>query len=113
MLHARCAKLYLLILSDTHTSSSCVRVCHLQEGLTPIDARGYRVPRGEDIAIVAYLLEKARARRNWAKVRAVVHVYPYAMFWYAHACAQLCAPGGAWAERDRAAFDEEFRALRE
>ena len=44
-------------------------------------------------------------------VRAFVHVYPYAIFWHAHACTQLCAPGGKWAERDRAAFEEAFSEL--
>ena len=100
----------------THTphSSSCALVRHLQDGLAPIDFLVYRVAtRGGDTEIVTYLREKARARRHWAKVRALVHAYPYAIFWYAHACTQLCAPGGTWAERDRAAFDEEFGALRE
>ncbi len=78
-----------------------------QEGRTPLQLCGYRVVRDEDIAISAYLRE-ARARRHWAKVRALVHVYPYAFFWYAHSCTQLCATGGAWAERDRAAFEDEF-----
>ena len=66
-----------------------------------------------DIAISAYLRVKVRARRHWAMVRAFVQVYPYALFWYEDACARLCAPGGVWAERDRAAFDDEFGALRQ
>ena len=58
-------------------------------------------------------MEKARARRRWSMVRTFVQVYPYAIFWHAHACTQLCAPGGKWAERDRAAFEDEFSALRQ
>jgi len=53
-------------------------------------------------------LKTARIRRNWAKARAFVRVYPYAIFWGDHSCLQLCAPGGRWAERDRAAFEADF-----
>ena len=49
---------------------------------------------------------------NWTKVRAHVQdvylVRPYAFFWYEHACEKMCAPGGQWANRDRAAFETEF-----
>lgn len=53
-------------------------------------------------------LKTARVRSNWAKARAFVRVYPYAIFWGEHSCVQLCAPGGKWAERDRAAFEADF-----
>ena len=51
---------------------------------------------------------RVRARRNWATARAFVRVYPYALFWHMSMCKQLCAPGGKWAERDRAAFEADF-----
>ena len=53
-------------------------------------------------------VQRVRARRNWAKARAFVRVYPYALFWHMSMCKQLCAPGGKWAERDRAAFEADF-----
>jgi hypothetical protein len=56
------------------------------------------------------LHETARARRHWATARAFVHVYlvrPYALFWHEFVGERLCAPGGKWAELDRAAFVEE------
>jgi len=52
------------------------------------------------------------ARLHWATVRVQVRlVRPYALFWYAYAGKQLCAPGGKWADRDRVAFEEEFITL--
>jgi len=53
-------------------------------------------------------VQRVRACRNWAKARAFVRVYPYALFWHMSMCKQLCAPGGKWAERDRAAFEADF-----
>ena len=43
-------------------------------------------------------------------VRAFAHMHPYTVFWHAHAGKRICAPGGKWAKRDRAAF--EFIQLR-
>ena len=60
-------------------------------------------------------LKTHKARAHWAIARAFVQVYrvrPYALFWHAYAGEILCAPGGKWAERDRAAFEAEFGALR-
>ena len=53
--------------------------------------------------------KRARARRHWAKARAFVHIYPYALFWHTSMCEQFCAPGGKWAERDRTAFEADFK----
>lgn len=33
---------------------------------------------------------------------------PYAICWNEFVGERLCAPGGKWAERDRAAFEDEF-----
>ncbi len=38
-------------------------------------------------------------------------MYTYATFWYKHVGKQLCAPGCKWANRDRAAFEDEFNEL--
>ena len=54
------------------------------------------------------ILTATRARRNWAAVRELVHVKPYVIFWHAHVGQLLCAPGGKWAKRDLAAFEDEF-----
>ena len=57
-------------------------------------------------------LKRQRARINWATAR--VH-HPvarwYGWVWYEEACKSLYAPGGKWAERDRAAFEAEFSHL--
>ena len=51
-------------------------------------------------------LKRQRARLNWATAR-VYRVRWYGRFWYEY-CEKLCAPGGVWAERDRAAFEKDF-----
>jgi hypothetical protein len=83
-----------------------------QDGWTPI----FFAYVGKHTELAAWLelaqLKKARARRHWATARAFVQVYPYALFWHAYVGKQLCAPGGKWAEHDRAAFEEEFSELR-
>ena len=59
-------------------------------------------------------LKRERTRRRWGTARAFVHIYlvrPYALFWHAYVGEQLCAPGGKWAERDRAEFENEFIEL--
>jgi vacuolar protein 8 len=53
-------------------------------------------------------IQQARARNHWAIARAFVNMHACATFWYAHICKQLCAPGGKWAESDRASFEEDF-----
>jgi len=56
-------------------------------------------------------LKLMRARLHWATARAFVQVSlvrPYALFWYEDVVVKLCAPGGVWAERERAAFEAEF-----
>ena len=61
-------------------------------------------------------LKRKRSRLHWGTARAFVLVFlvrPYALFWHAYVGEQLCAPGGKWAARDRAAFEEEFCALRQ
>jgi hypothetical protein len=83
-----------------------------QNGHTPIE-----LPRcNGSTELVAWLeqaqLKKARACCHWATARAFVQVYPYALFWHAYVGKQLCAPGGKWAERDRAAFEEDFSEFR-
>ena len=58
--------------------------------------------------------KKKLVRFHWETARAFVHVYvvrPYALFWYEYTGKQLCAPGGKWAERDRAAFEADFNEL--
>lgn len=52
----------------------------------------------------------ARARHHWAIARAFGNMCASANFRYAHTqvCKQLCAPGGKWEERDRAAFEADF-----
>ena len=52
-------------------------------------------------------LKHRRARLHWATAR-VYRALPYARFWYEDVAEKLCAPGGVWAERDRAAFEAEF-----
>jgi hypothetical protein len=51
-------------------------------------------------------LKRQRARLHWATAR-VYRVRWYGRFWYEY-CEKLCAPGGIWEERDRAAFEEDF-----
>ncbi len=56
-------------------------------------------------------LKKKLTEYYWATARAFVDKYrvrPYALFWNEDACKSLCAPGGKWAELDRAAFEAEF-----
>ncbi len=56
-------------------------------------------------------LKRMRARLHWATARAYVHmrlVRPYALCWNEYVGERLCAPGGKWRERDRAAFEDEF-----
>jgi len=72
----------------------------------------YLLGRGSDAAMDIRMT--MRARRRWATARAFVQVYrvrPYALFWYADVGKQLCAPGGKWAQHDRAAFLAEFGEL--
>ena len=52
-------------------------------------------------------LKRKRARLHWATAR-VYRVRRYGRFWYEDVVVKLCAPGGVWAERDRAAFEAEF-----
>ena len=52
--------------------------------------------------------KRARALVQWKTVRFFVKTHPYAWHWYEHICIKLCAPGGAWAERDRSAFQVDF-----
>jgi len=52
-------------------------------------------------------LKRKRARLHWATAR-VYRVRWYGHCWYECALEKLCAPGGKWAERDRAAFEAEF-----
>lgn len=54
-------------------------------------------------------LKKMLAQMHWATARVYRPlVRSYGRFWYEEACKTLCAPGGKWAENDRAAFEEEF-----
>jgi HEAT repeat protein len=54
-------------------------------------------------------LKKMLAQMHWATARVYRPlVRSYGTFWYEEACKTLCAPGGKWAETDRAAFEEEF-----
>jgi len=56
-------------------------------------------------------LKRRRARLHWVTAREFVNVYlvrPYALFWHEYVGERLCAPGGKWVERDRAAFEDEF-----
>jgi hypothetical protein len=56
-------------------------------------------------------LKRMRARLHWTTMRAYMHtriVRPYAICWNEFVAERLCAPGGKWAERDRAAFEDEF-----
>jgi len=52
-------------------------------------------------------LKRKRVRLHWATAR-VYRVRWYGRFWYEDVLVKLCAPGGKWAERDRAAFEAEF-----
>jgi len=52
-------------------------------------------------------LKRKRARLHWATAR-VYRVRWYARCWYEDVLVKLCAPGGKWAEQDRAAFEVEF-----
>ena len=56
-------------------------------------------------------LKRTRVRLDCATKRAYVQmrlVRPYALVWLEFAGKRLCATGGKWAERDRAAFEKEF-----
>jgi HEAT repeat protein len=54
-------------------------------------------------------LKRKLAQMHWATARVYSPlVRSYGRFWYEEACKSLCAPGGKWAERDRAAFEAEF-----
>ena len=56
-------------------------------------------------------LKRTRALLHRATVRAKVQaslVCPYAFIWHEYVCERLCAQGGVWAERDRAAFEKDF-----
>ena len=55
-------------------------------------------------------LKRKLARLHWATAR-VYRARWYARVWYEEACKSLCAPGGKWAENDRAAFEDEFSGL--
>ena len=55
-------------------------------------------------------LKKMLAEYHWATAR-VYLVRSYGDFWYEEACKSLCAPGGKWAENDRAKFEAEFGHL--
>lgn len=57
--------------------------------------------------LAKWLKEKTDARRNWKAVSASVNAFQYALFWQ-YVCKKNCAPGGKFAKRDRAAFEEEF-----
>lgn len=79
-----------------------------EDGNSPIDeARYYGHPE------LAAWLATVRARRHWAGARALARprtgAFACASFWHAHVGERLCAPGGTWAERDRAAFEEAFQ----
>ena len=64
------------------------------------------------LVLASDIERKSRAMNRWSNVRAFVQVYPYAIFWYERACKSMCAPGCKWAERDRAAFEEDFGEFR-
>jgi len=53
------------------------------------------------------IMKQRRARLHWATAR-MYRVRWYGRFWYEYTLEKLCAPGGKWAERDRAAFEAEF-----
>ena len=55
-------------------------------------------------------LKKMLAEYHWATAR-VYLVRSYGRFWYEEVGKSLCAPGGKWAENDRAAFEAEFSHL--
>jgi hypothetical protein len=55
--------------------------------------------------LVHYLWETARAFVDEYRVR------PYVLFWYEYVGKPLCAPGGKWEARDRAAYQNEFSEL--
>jgi len=64
--------------------------------------------RIRDMAKIALpKLKQMRARLNWATAR-VYRVRWYGRCWYEDVLVKLCAQGGKWAERDRAAFEAEF-----
>lgn len=74
-----------------------------------LDDENYRTRREAEYALVN--LKKKLVEYYWATARAFVDKYrirPYALFWHEDACKSLCAPGGKWAVRDRAAFEAEF-----
>ena len=57
-------------------------------------------------------LKRQRGLLNWATARVYRPVVSwYGWVWYEEACKALYAPGGKWAERDRAAFEAEFGHL--
>ena len=64
--------------------------------------------RIRDMAKIALpKLKQMRARLNWVTAR-MYRVRWYGLCWYADVLVKLCAQGGKWAERDRAAFHAEF-----
>ncbi len=96
----------------THLTQPLFPARARQAGYTPINYAWRRGLTELTVWLEQAQLKKARARRHWASARTFVQVYPYALFWHAYVGKQLCAPGGKWAERDRAAFEEEFGELR-
>jgi HEAT repeat protein len=101
-------RMFYSVAMGMQTPSLLVMACdNVTNMLTDAD---YGVRDAADIALCN--LKRKLVRLRWANVCAFVHlVRPYAIFWYAYAGEQLCAPGGKWAARDRIAFEEDFDEL--
>ena len=104
---------------NSHITSLVAKLSHMDENSR---LRFVEVNQGSERGAMLQILagrwmekqaqyKRARARHHWATARAFVNVYPYALVWQDHACRQLCAPGRKWADRDRAAFEEDFGGL--
>jgi hypothetical protein len=56
-------------------------------------------------------LKEQLVQFHWATARVFVQVSlvrPYPLFWREYVGERLCAPGGKWADNDRASFEAEF-----
>ena len=55
-------------------------------------------------------LKEQLVQFHWATARDLCRVRPYALFWHEYVGKPLCAPGGIWADHDRASFEAAFSA---
>jgi hypothetical protein len=69
-----------------------------------------RVPAGLSVRSRPFIDTALISIRSygWGRVRAFVRMRRVAFFWYSLTAERHCAPSGAWAERDREAYEADF-----